>query len=154
MSGKKFVFSFKDQLELGARGEAEFLTAHPKLERLDGRNADFKLPDGRLLELKSDSYNPAATPNFFMERFSSFDQGTPGGPWQALSKNIDLFVYRFAMTGEEFWFETSKLVEHLERSKALYRSAMIPNKGWQAMGYLVPRASLSSLRLETPKEEK
>lgn len=145
------LFDFKTQLAVGDLGEQTFARHYPKATRLDGRKGDFELPDGRKVELKTDSYSPDRTPNFFMERYSSFEKKSPGGPWQAKLHGVELFVYGFASDSFRYWFETNKLVEWLEANEPSYRPMMVRNKGWQALGLLVPRASLKHLEIEVPE---
>jgi hypothetical protein len=88
-------FAFKAQLRAGQIGETLFEHAHrDNLVKLDGFEGDFlNKATGQKLELKTDFYSMDATPNFFIERFSNVQTGTPGGPWQAKKHGADLFVY-------------------------------------------------------------
>ena len=54
------------------------------------------------------------------------------------------FVYLFA-DGCIYWFETAPLIEYLEANLNRYKSRTIYNKGWTALGYLVPRSDLEPL---------
>jgi hypothetical protein len=44
-----------------------------------------------------------------------------------------------------YWFQTAELVAHLEAHESDYKKIRIQNKGWSAVGWLVPRASLEAL---------
>lgn len=137
------TFDFKEQLAKGEKGEEKFLSAYPDLTRLDGRKGDFVGFSGRKIELKTDSRSTRDSPNFFMERYRN-DEEQPGGPWQSQASAIYYFVYLFA-DGIIYWFETAALVNYLEEHKTEYKTRRIFNKGWTAVGWLVPRASLESL---------
>lgn len=153
MSSRK-VFSFKTQLAIGKRGETLFHKRYPELKKLDGRQGDFELPDGRIAELKCDSYIVGeTTENFFMERFFDFDNEREGGPWQAMSKGVAVFIYTF-INGYEFWFDTKQLVDFLEANITKYEGRMIQNQRFDAFGYLVPIASIRHLafKIVEPKE--
>lgn len=137
--------NFKSSLEVGQRGEEWLMSVWPELERLDGRKSDFKLPDGTLVEVKTDSYPMSKTPNFFMERYSDTFKGTPGGPWQALGHNSTLFVYVFSADKTAFIFDTKKLVEALEPLILNMTPKIIKNARWETLGYTVPRDAISHL---------
>lgn len=146
----KKVFDFKEQLAVGDKGEELFLAKHPDLTRLDGRNGDFIGFSKRKIELKTDSRTTRDTVNFFIERFSSMEKQSPGGPWRSMVDEVYYFVYLFA-DSYIYWLETAALVEHLDAHLADYKSRTVYNKGWTALGYLVPRASLEHLIVKKEK---
>jgi hypothetical protein len=131
------IFDMQEQLAIGNKGEELFLSFYPDLKRLDGRKGDFIGHTNRKIELKTDSYTTSSTSNFFMERYRN-DKGAPGGPWQALEHDVYYFVYLFS-DGIVYWFRTSELVKYLEENEAKFEKRKIFNKGWSAVGYLVPR---------------
>lgn len=135
--------NFKTSLSKGKVGEAFLLEKWPELTLLDGLNADFKLPDGRTLELKTDYYNMDETANFFIERISNSNKQSPGGPWQAASKGIDLFAYLYIKNKMLFIFDTIKLVAFLESQS--FSLSDVKNKNYITRGIKVPRAQLNHL---------
>jgi hypothetical protein len=138
------VWDMKTQVAIGEKGEELFLRYYPDLTRLDGRKGDFIGFSGRKIELKTDSRTTRDTLNFFMERIRNESTGLPGGPWQSAASEVYYFVYLFA-DGIIYWFETAALVSHLEAHEAKYKVHRIFNKGWTAVGWLVPRESLEEL---------
>ena len=104
------------------------------------------------IELKCDSHDPASSPNFFMELRTRVARGGTllGGPWRALEDDVDTFVYMFHRVDTPpsvaFWFEDlPRLVEHLDykRSVGAYETRRVRAGKLQAVGLLVPRASLA-----------
>lgn len=135
--------SFKSSLNKGQVGE-EFLLKHwPELKRLSGRDADFELPDGRTLELKTDYYCMDKTQNLFIEKISNASKQSPGGPWQAASKQITLFAYLYIKNGVLWLFDTDKLVTFLEST--YYPESEIRNKNYITIGMKVPRADVAHI---------
>lgn len=141
------AFSFRKQLKLGHEGEDLFLSLNPGLKKLDGKIADFETPDGMGIELKSDSYDMSRTPNFFMERISNVEKGTPGGPWQALDKKVPVFVYWYPKHQHAFWFNTDELVGALEEIGPM-RKHRVLNMGYRSEGWLIPRYYLQQIYTE------
>lgn len=144
------AFNFKTQLRTGDIGEALFYQAHGgTLAKEDGRKNDFKclVTDG-FVELKTDSYSMAKTLNFFFERYSDKEKGTPGGPWQALANGNEWFCYFYVSDLTYFKFKTSELVAALEEVIPLIEPKDIPNKTWTTQGYAVPRAVMAPLYKE------
>lgn len=117
--------------------------------KLDGRRADFVTHAGLLVEVKTDTHK--ATGNLFMERFSSIAKRTPGGPWQSLSKGVDVFVYQMPNTQEDLWvFDTKKLVYRLDaliEAGVLdtHDGVIVDNHRWKTFGYKVPMQLLEDL---------
>ncbi len=138
-------YGFQKQLAVGKAGERKFSRLNPGLEQLDGRRADFRLPDGRLLELKTDTYDMAHTPNFFMERYSDLEKKTPGGPWQSAEKGVDVFVYWYPRNGHAHWFNCKQLVFALNSMGHSFKKHRVLNKGYRSEGLLVPRYYLQQI---------
>lgn len=161
-------FDFDVQLAVGARGEAFLVEAHAGLwlrpapageRRWD---LEYDLLDGernvvRRVEVKTDTYDPERTPNFFMERWvvrlgSGKARGSAprshGGPWRAREDGVDEFVYLFINARPApvaFWFRDLEglcwACEQLAESKrAAWRA--VANQGVRAEGLVVPRAEL------------
>jgi hypothetical protein len=141
------IHSFKESLKKGQKAEAEFYALFKdKVSRSDGYIEDFKvLRTGKLLEVKTDSYDPSKTQNFFMERYSYDKQ--PGGPWQSQSKDIDYFIYWFPITMEFWCFKVDSLVAKLEELKDQCREVKVFNTGHVTTGLLVPRHLLQKINI-------
>ena len=131
-------------------GELFFMQAHDgDLTRIDGLEGDFIWHEtGEKLELKTDTWSMAKTPNYFMERYSDRETKSPGGPWQALSHGCDLFVYFYVQDLTYFVFDTRKLVGALEKIIPRIEPTLITNRSWVTEGYRVPRAMLSDIATE------
>lgn len=138
------MFKFNDQLSVGGSGEELFLSLHPWLNKADGIKFDFER-DGKTVELKTDTYSMASTKNYFMERYSDTERGTPGGPWRAAKDDVTYFVYMYLPEKSCFWFNSKELVHHLDIYCAGRRLVEIPNKTWVTTGYLVPRIAVEGL---------
>lgn len=142
------IHSFQDSLKRGKKAESEFYSLlEDKIEQLDGYAADFKVrKNGKLLELKQDTYDPDKTPNFFMERYSYAEQ--PGGPWQSQTKSIDYYIYWFKQTNDFYVFKVDSLVKKLEELAPTLRTVKVYNTAHVTTGYLVPRNLLTKLNLK------
>jgi hypothetical protein len=139
------VHYFKNSLKVGQAGEEMLLKLWPDLQRLDGRKHDFIVKStGQTLELKTDTYSMAQTPNFFIELWSNLDKGKKGGPWQALANGTDLWCYMFAKDKTAFLFNTAELVAALDVLIEKYPGVSIPNQSWTTVGCKVPRSVLES----------
>lgn len=146
MSSDK-VFDFQKSLKIGQKAEAAFYELFKdKVERLDGYAADFKLlKNDKTIELKTDFYDPSKVPNFFIELYS-YDK-EPGGPYQALKKGTDYYVYWFPITMELYCFKTSSLVAKLDELFPDPWLINIRNKNHTTRGYLVRRDLLDKIRI-------
>jgi len=117
---------------------------HLNLTKSDTRDYDFVTRDGRRVELKTDFYGEARTPNFFIERWSVMEQDKPGGPWQSRQKKVDLYIYLYADTGAYYVFSDLKaLCKAVEKMDL----PLIPvrNKTYSGGGFKVPRNELKGL---------
>lgn len=143
------LFDFKEQLVIGDRGENQFVDYYPnfRLKKSEDRRYDFISGNGKTIELKTDTYDMDKTPNFFMELHSDMKVKSLGGPWRAEKDNVDYFVYYFIKNKTLFWFRVKDmfpvLLEYIRVNKP--RTKFIPNKGWNAEGYAIPRAALASV---------
>jgi hypothetical protein len=153
------AFSWKKQLEVGQHGEHLLLTNyHTPLAPATTLTYDFiRLVDGGKVEVKTDTYSMAKTPNFFFERWGNVEEKKPGGPWRARRHGIDEFTYFFVMDYVYFVFSSPK--ELCARADKLIRQKgseekYIKNRAYVTMGYALPREEFSDLYVEyhIPKE--
>jgi hypothetical protein len=139
------IHKFQKSLKVGKAGEATLLKLWPELVAIaGGRKGDFLLGDQKV-ELKTDSYDMDASPNFFMERYSGSIVNKEGGPWQSLEHGSHLFVYFFSKNLTAFVFNTEKLVEALNVLIPDLKPVTVRNIGWNTVGYKVPREALAHL---------
>jgi hypothetical protein len=160
---------FQVDLRRGKAGEAFLMAQHPHL-RLppDGeRRWDLETTGdvgpflgcppilGTLkFEVKCDSYDPAETPNFFLEQRTRV-AGKPGellgGPWRALAEGVDTFVYLYhnpkrGGASRAYWFyDIPALVTHLDGHMDDYEVRRVRGGRLTAVGVLVPRKTLKGL---------
>lgn len=134
--------NFHKDLKRGEAGQLQFLSLFPGLVQTDGKKGDFLAPDGSKIELKTDFYPMAKTANFFMERYSSIEVGSPGGPWQAAAHGCDWFVYFYTPDTTGFIFKCSDLLQQLEAIEAKLVPVEVRNVRWTTVGYKVPRTLL------------
>lgn len=146
MSAKK-VHSFQKSLKKGQKYEAMFEDLFgDKVTRTSGYIDDFKInKNGKSLDLKTDFYDMSKTENFFMERYSYAEQN--GGPWQALDKGVDYYVYFFPSQMEFFVFKTTTLVKKLEELCADLKLVNVWNTSHITRGFKVPREWLNKIRI-------
>ncbi len=137
---------------MGQAGEELFHKHRPELQRTDGRRHDFICPDGTTLELKCDSYDMNKTSNFFIEVWSNYESGRPGGPLQAQNNGTTKWVYMFPKNMTYFEFNTNALVAWLETDGAAYDLIEIKNPRYTTMGIKAPRAVLAHLFKEVKIE--
>jgi hypothetical protein len=153
MTKKRKKFDFNTQLSTGDVGEKDFQKYYSELnpeKSAEDLKYDFKLINGDTLELKTDTYDMDATPNFFMEYYSDMRKMKVGGPWRAFQDEVDVFVYYFLSNRTFFWFRTKTLHEALEKyiSESNPRLKSVPNKGWITQGFTVPREILTPVILK------
>jgi hypothetical protein len=147
------VFGFAEQLSIGSEGEAALqkMWHGPKLTKHPKRAYDFDGGDGSKVEVKTDTYDMSKTTNFFIERWSVEQQQKPGSVWQSLEKGVTVFVYFFKKNNTYFVFDNLPLLQatlevYIEKCKP--PPMRILNKGYNALGFKVPRAMLAGLYVE------
>lgn len=94
----------------------------------------------QFVEVKCESsYSRAATPNLAIERFSSIERQSPGGPW---STDADFYAHIYT-DGLLVIMNRRRLVSWLDteltRDANTFAYREIPNEGWTTGTYLVPR---------------
>jgi hypothetical protein len=143
-------FNFKTQLKAGKLGEMLYLkanegavTENPKFDY------DFITTTGGGIELKTDFYSMESTPNMFIERYSDSLAKTPGGPWQAISKGAQTFVYFYVPSLTYFTFDTAQLVGRLEQLIPNIKPYDVRNTTHVTQGYRVPRSEVADLATVT-----
>lgn len=143
--------SFKASLGVGKIGEVLYYEANlGKLEKLDGRAADFRdYLTGELTELKLDTYSMEKTPNFFIEQYSDMNKKTSGGPYRALENGCKFFVYMFVQNLKLFTFDTQKLVDRMRELEPTLSITEVPNSSWITTGFRVNRDLLKDLYVES-----
>jgi hypothetical protein len=156
MSGKKF--DFQTQIEIGNQGEI-WLKAnyHQQLQKVDKLSpvGDFLRADGKIIEIKTDTYPIDRTPNFFFEQYSSLDAKSLGGPWRAYEKGADIFLYFYVSSGVYYEFEDLynlvRRTDEIIKTKKL-RPIYIRNRGWTTTGFKIERQWVSDLCVERRPE--
>lgn len=142
------TFDFTEQELKGKDGELKLIKEYPELFKLYVENDTDLIckTNQKRVELKTDYYDMSKTPNFFMERVSVDRTGSPGGPWQALENNSDVFIYFFKQNSKLFIFnDVAKLVKRLDTVTAGERLVPVKNKGYNTLGYKVFRFQLKDL---------
>lgn len=139
------VHKFHDSLAIGHAGEALVAELWPELTRTDGRKHDFYDKAGKLYELKIDSYDPAKTANFFIERYSSEKAKTDGGPWQSYKNGVDYYVYMFGKTRQCYIMPVEPLLIWLEDNIQNYAPIYINNGSYRTVGFKIEREKLRHL---------
>jgi hypothetical protein len=145
------IFNFQKSLKRGKKGEQQFFDLFAdKLELADGYVHDMSVKrTSKTVELKTDSYDPSKTANFFMERFSYNDE--PGGPWQAFKKGVDYYVYWFPLCNMIYCFKTKDLVRELDKLCDGQYLINVRNTSHVTRGYVVARHLLDHINI--PFEE-
>lgn len=144
-------FGWKEQLKVGTRGEELFIqNYHSPLVIVPEHKVDFRrVTDGKTIELKTDTYNIAKTPNFFWERFSDVHKKTPGGPWRARKDRVDIYCYYFVRHNLYFEFtDIKRLCKELEKLTKRQGLVFVKNRAWITGGYTVPREKVAHLYTE------
>jgi hypothetical protein len=81
-----------------------------------------------------------------MERFSVLDKESPGGPWQALEKGADIFIYWFQNSNTYYQFNNiPKLVKALDKLIVDIKPFDVLNIRYKTRGYRVQRSRLEKL---------
>jgi hypothetical protein len=166
---------FREDLPKGHGGEEVFHKMQRGfLDRTDGKEGDFTLRTSKkeVVELKTEvSYSagdPQAeqalefreamgiptprdgwrqTDNLFVERYSSKEAKSPGGPWQAQKHGAEYYVHLFLGDGAFFVYRTDDMVGFMEENKHEYRLRDVRNQGYTTAGYTVPRADVARLEI-------
>lgn len=151
MNKPEKIHNFQASLKQGKKGERAFLDLFAdKLVQTSGYIDDFVISrTKKTLDLKTDSYDPSKTANFFMERYSYAEE--PGGPWQALKKNVDYYVYWFPLCNMIYCFKTKDLVRELDKLCDGQYLINVRNTSHVTRGYVVNRALLDHINI--PFEE-
>jgi hypothetical protein len=94
----------------------------------------------QFVEVKCESsYSRTATPNLAIERYSSIERQSLGGPW---STDADFYAHIYT-DGLLVIMNRRRLVTWLESELARDAKAFayreVPNEGWTTGTYLVPR---------------
>ena len=151
---------------------SEFLT------RTDGKKGDFiyaRSGKKKVLELKSEiSYSSTdpdsdaarefreamrippppkggdwrLTPNLFVERYSSKEAMSPGGPWQAQGHGAEYYVHLFFGDGAVFAYKTDDMVDFMKENMGRYRQIDVRNPGYTTVGFPVLRAHVAHLEID------
>lgn len=136
---------FQSSLKAGQIGEAAFHELYPDWERLEGTSADFKMPDGRLVELKTELRSTADTPNMAIELNSS--AGKPGALEKSVTDGCSFIVYYYS-DGAYFAFDPKELLEYVTKYRMLYRKVSVPNANYDTTVLLLPRRDIEHLLKE------
>lgn len=148
------TFSFKEQIKVGNKGQDLFMKHyHHPLVIFPEHKADFKrVTDGKLVELKSDSYDMEKTPYFFIERYSDLGKKSPGSVWQSWAHKVPVFVYMFTKNNTYFEFSTKELVAFLtpiaDEIEAKGKFIHIRNPAWTTAGFKLKREDVKHLYKE------
>lgn len=138
-------FNFRSSLRQGQAGEAKLHELFPSWTRLDGRKADFAMPDGTLIELKTEGRSTAETANIALELHSSGDR--PGAIERAVTDGVTYVIYMFA-DGIYFVYDALLLKNFLFENKELYRNVKIKNTSYHSTIVLVPREALKQIEVQ------
>jgi len=143
------IHKFKDSLVLGDRGEKLLLDTYSYLKPANCDAHD--VVDTRYnstVEIKTDYYPMSKTPNFFIEKYSDDYKFKAGGLDRAAIHKTDIFLYQFINDKTIFWFDDIPkalvIVDKFVREHNL-QLIKIPNKGYNTLGYKIPRYILSDV---------
>lgn len=142
-------YDFDEKLEFGQKWEAyisEVLSDFLIWE--SGKGGNYRGPDFRFkgsrcfLELKACERGDS-TGNLFIERWSKHDEGAPGGPWQAMKKGAQFYLYFLTKSKRAFLFKTKDLVDRFENTT--FKLKWVKNKSWHTTGYAVSISYFDSM---------
>lgn len=133
------VFKFHNSLKSGKVGEEKLKKIFPGLVPTSGRKGDFTLSNGLIVEVKTDFYEHKKTENLFLERYSSLEKQTNGGPWQAAEHGCTYFVYFYINSGIGYCYQVDKLVEQADKVLTSLVPVQVKNHSWITLGYKAPR---------------
>lgn len=144
----KKVADFNKDLKKGQASEHDFFMKYQEhLTRTDGRRGDFEInKTSEVLELKTDYYDPEATPNMFMEYYSYNEE--PGGPWQAQKHGVAYYAYWFPNGDLLYLFNVDQLVKRLNKLIPNLKPKLIKNRQHTTTGYTIERKLLEDLCLD------
>lgn len=137
--------NFVKDLKRGQTGESKLLERYPTLVKTDGRSHDFETPSGLKLETKFDG---TKYPNIFIETISNSNKQSPGGVYQSLLKDVDLFVYVFERDNSTYCYRVNELAWFLFKTKGTYEQKKVRNKTYYSYGYAIPIEDLKHLELD------
>lgn len=164
---------FAESVKKGDLGEAWFLeNYHIKgLTKLDTRSlvGDYRAPDGRIIEVKTEFYDLARTPNFFFEHYSNLEKKTMGGPWRARDQGADILVHFFFHDKVYFEFENlpalletidlvlltgtqhAKHADGSQVTRKAFKEHRVLNPSHVTTGFALPRHHFELLYTRYPK---
>lgn len=138
------MYNFRSSLRSGKAGEERLHAMFPDWERLDGTAADFKMPNGKLVELKTEQRTTGETANVALELHSSGSK--PGAIERAVTDGVSYVIYMFA-DGQLFIYDATMLRNFLLENSALYRNVKIRNTNYNSTVVLVPRDALKEVEV-------
>jgi hypothetical protein len=156
-------FSFKEKLKEGLAREQEFLRLWGKTLGLTASPTsewgfDMYHASGQKAELKTEARAFESTPNVFVERWSSMEAQTPGGPWQSLSKGVSLLYHWFPSAaglpaGRVLLFDSLPLlILNIEKRGLVLKEVLNKEENgrpaFRGGGYAVKRDSVRHLLVE------
>lgn len=142
------VFDFNTQLLVGNEGERIFFDAYHNqpLTKIDNHFADFATKEGKIVELKTDTYPMEKTKNFYFERWSDFGKQKPGSVWQSLPMGVEILCYLFLVNKVYFEFTDLPQLQLMLDDYIKNKSYIIVRNKWGVShGYKVPREVLQPL---------
>jgi hypothetical protein len=136
--------NFQSDLQRGLAGQQVFAKIFKNAKHIDGKRGDLTINDAKI-ELKVDFYSMTKSPNFFMERYSSLEVLSAGGPWQAATHECPYFVYFYMQNMRGFVWKTADIVEQLNELENKLAPVYIRNSKWTTVGYKVDRNLLKPM---------
>lgn len=151
--GNKKIFKFNKQLSIGKKGELNFIKNYKSLgARLSrAREYDILVNDNEKLELKSDSYSESNTPNMFLEKVGVSTTKKAGGPFLSVIHNCKYFVYHYIQNNTFYWFRPEDLCDYINKNEKNLQKREIWNRGYNSVGFLVPRKDVENLLIRFDK---
>lgn len=139
---------FNKDLKKGQASEHDFFMKFQKhLTRTDGRRGDFEInKTGEVLELKTDYYDPEATPNMFIELYSYKEE--MGGPFQSQAHGVKYYAYWFPNGDLLYLFNVDQLVKRVKKLMPTLKKTFIKNKQHTTTGFIIERELLEDLCLD------
>lgn len=142
-------FNFQQQKTVGEQGVQWLLDNYhrPPLTLLSAKNltGDVKREDdGKIIEVKTDTYPLVRSTNFFFELYSNAGKKTPGGPWRAFEQGTDIFLYLY--WADKIYFECDDVRELLYSITDLVKNPKqfplvgVANRLYTTLGYKIPRS--------------